>query len=104
MNEGVSQQAVDRAIALIETDMVTAMQSASERADRLSMFVTFWGEPERLNEQSAKYHSVTVDSVNEFATSQLGPDNRATLLFVPTRTNEVSNAENEANKSVQAAV
>ena len=35
-----------RAIALIETDMVTAMQSASERADRLSMFATYFGRPD----------------------------------------------------------
>lgn len=83
MTQGVSQEEVGRAIALIETDMVTAMQSASERADRLSMFATFFGEPEELNEQSAKYRVVTVDAVNEFAALRLGRDNRATLLFVP---------------------
>lgn len=83
MTQGVSQEEVSRAIALIETDMVTAMQSASERADRLSMFATFFGEPEELNEQSAKYRAVTVNEVNEFAASRLGRDNRATLLFVP---------------------
>jgi hypothetical protein len=83
MTQGVSREEVGRAIALIETDMVTAMQSASERADRLSMFATFFGEPEELNEQSAKYRVVTVDAVNEFAALRLGRDNRATLLFVP---------------------
>lgn len=81
--EGVTQPEVDRAIALIETDIVTALQSASERADRLSMFATYFGEPELLNEQSAKYRSVTAADVNEFAQSRLGADNRATLLFVP---------------------
>jgi predicted Zn-dependent peptidase len=74
---------VDRAVALIETDMMTALQSASERADRLSMFATYFGEPELLNEQSAKYRSVTAADVNEFAESRLGADNRATLLYVP---------------------
>ena len=81
--EGVTQAEVDRAIALIETDIVTALQSASERADKLSMFATYFGEPELLNEQSAKYRSVTAADVNEFAQSRLGADNRATLLFVP---------------------
>lgn len=81
--EGVTQPEVDRAIALIETDIVTALQSASERADRLSMFATYFGEPELLNEQSAKYRSVTAADVNEFAQCRLGADNRATLLFVP---------------------
>jgi predicted Zn-dependent peptidase len=82
-HEGVTQAEVDRAVALIETDMITALQSASERADRLSMFATYFGEPELLNEQSGKYGSITAADVNEFAQSRLGPDNRATLLFVP---------------------
>ena len=99
MKQGATQQEVDRAIALIETEMVTAMQSASERADRLSMFATFFGGPERLNEQSAKYHAVTVDSVNEFAASRLGPDNRASLLFVPMGAGEAKNSRNGTDES-----
>ena len=83
VSEGVTQAEVDRATALIETDMITALQSASERADRLSMFATFFGDPGLLNEQSAKYHAVTIEGINEFVRSSLGPDNRATLLFVP---------------------
>jgi predicted Zn-dependent peptidase len=83
VHEGVVQAEVDRATALIETDMISAMQSASERADRLSMFATFFGEPQLLNEQSERYRAVTAADVNEFAESRLGADNRATLLFVP---------------------
>lgn len=83
MDEGVTQDEVNRAVALIETDTVTAMQLASERADRLSMFATFFGEPEQLNDQSARYLAVTVDAVSQFAASRLGRDNRATLLYVP---------------------
>jgi zinc protease len=80
---GVRQEEVDRAVALIDTEIVTALQSASERADRLSMFATYFGDPALLNEQPAKYQAVTVEAVNEFAASRLGKDNRATLLFVP---------------------
>lgn len=83
MTEGATQKEVDRATALIETDMITAMQSASERADRLSMFATYFGDPKLVNEQSDKYRSVTVEQVNRFARSNLGADNRASLLFVP---------------------
>jgi len=103
MKEGASQQEVDRAIALIETDMVTAMQSASERADRLSMFATFFGEPGKLNEQSEKYHAVTAHSVNDFVTSSLGPDNRATLLFVPADTGEGKVSESADGVTATAA-
>jgi predicted Zn-dependent peptidase len=80
---GVTDAEVDRAVALIETDMITALQSASERADRLSMFATFFGQPELLNEQAEKYRAVSAKKVNEFARSSLDSDNRATLLFVP---------------------
>lgn len=83
VRDGVSAEEVERAVALIDTEIVTALQSASERADRLSMFATYFGDPGLLNEQPAKYRAVTVEAVNEFAASRLGRDNRATLLFVP---------------------
>jgi predicted Zn-dependent peptidase len=83
MTNGATQEEVDRAIAFIETDMITAMQSASERADRLSMFATFFGDPQLVNQQSEKYELVTLAQVNEFARTKLGVNNRASLLFVP---------------------
>jgi predicted Zn-dependent peptidase len=83
VREGVTQAEVDRAVALIESDMITALQSASERADRLSMFATYFREPRLLNDQSAKYRGVTVPLVNDFVHSYLGADNRALLVFVP---------------------
>lgn len=97
---GVRQEEVDRAVALIDTEIVTALQSASERADRLSMFATYFGDPALLNEQPAKYQAVTVDTVNEFAVSRLGEDNRATLLFVP-RT-ETNDANEKTSDSIAA--
>lgn len=95
MTNGATQEEVDRAIALIETDMITAMQSASERADRLSMFATFFGDPKLLNQQSEKYEAVTLVQVNEFARTKLGENNRASLLFVPRveGSDEVENIE-----------
>jgi predicted Zn-dependent peptidase len=91
MRDGVRQEEVDRAVALIDTEIVTALQSASERADRLSMFATYFGDPALLNEQPEKYQEVTVDAVNGFAASRLGEDNRAALLFVPrTETNDAN--------------
>lgn len=97
---GVRQEEVDRAVALIDTEIVTALQSASERADRLSMFATYFGDPALLNEQPAKYQSVTVSAVNEFAESRLGENNRATLLFVP-RT-ETNDANEKTSDSIAA--
>jgi len=83
--DGVSEAEVTRAVALIETDLVTSMQSAGDRADKLSMFATYFNEPELVNEQTERYRSVTVETVNEFITDRCGEENRATLLYVPRR-------------------
>ncbi len=82
-SEGVSAEEVERAVALIQTDTLTAMQTASERADRLSMYATLLGDPELINEQAKLYAAVTADAVNRFVRERLGPDNRATLIYVP---------------------
>ena len=83
VRDGVSAEEVERAVALIQTDMVTAMQSASERADRISMFATLLGDPSLVNAQAARYNAVTMNTVNEFVREHLGRDNRAKLIYVP---------------------
>ena len=80
---GVSEPEVRRAIALIETDLVASLQSAGERADRLSMFATFFNDPELINEQAERYRAVTAQKVNEIVSERFGEDNRASLLYVP---------------------
>jgi zinc protease len=80
---GVTQEEVDRAVALIQTDIVTALQSASERADRLSMFATLLDDPSLINDQADKYGAVTVEHVNAFVRERLCADNRAKLIYVP---------------------
>lgn len=81
--DGVTAGEVSRAAALIETDLVSALQSAGERADRLSLFATYFGKPELLNEQVARYQQVTPELVNAFIADRLGADNRASLIYVP---------------------
>ncbi len=81
--EGVTAKEVQRAVALTETHFVTSLQSAAERADQLSRFATYFGDPTLVNEQPARYRAVTADDVSAFARTYLGADNRATLLYVP---------------------
>jgi zinc protease len=80
---GVTQDEVDRAIALIETDFVRSMQQASERADNLSKFATYCGDPSLVNVQTERYRAVTAKHVTTFAAERLGVENRASLLYVP---------------------
>jgi zinc protease len=83
VSNGVTSEEVARAVALIQTDIVTALQSASDRADKLSMFATLLGDPSLVNEQADRYGAVTAAEVSAFATKQLGRDNRVILLYIP---------------------
>ena len=80
---GVTADEVARAVTLIQTDYITALQSASERADRLSMFATYFGDPALINQQVDRYRKVTAAEVNAFVRARLGENNRASLVYVP---------------------
>jgi predicted Zn-dependent peptidase len=81
--EGVTADEITRVVTLIETELVAALQAASERADKLSMFTTYFDDPQLVNQQAERYRAVTVDQVNAFVRQRLGRDNRASLLYVP---------------------
>ncbi|HEX6630825.1 MAG TPA: pitrilysin family protein, partial [Gemmatimonadaceae bacterium] len=81
--DGVTTDEVERAVALIETALVTSLQSAGSRADRLSMYATYFDDPARLNDEVERYHAVTAEQVTAFARERLRAENRASLLYVP---------------------
>lgn len=92
---GVTGEEVERAVALITTDLVSSLQSAQSRADKLSQFATYFGDPTIANDQVERYRSVTLDDVNRFVRERLGTENRASLLYVPkhdTATHETNDA------------
>jgi zinc protease len=80
---GVTSAEVHRAVTLIETEFTMANQSAGDRADRLSMFATHFGDPGLINAQVERYRKVTSKDVNAFIKQRLGENNRASLLYVP---------------------
>jgi predicted Zn-dependent peptidase len=83
VRDGLEVTEVERAVAVIQTMFVSSMQEAGERADRLSLFATYFGNPDRLNEEVDRYAAVTTDRVNAFIRDRLGEDNRASLVYVP---------------------
>src|SRR5436309_3263350 len=83
VNDGVSHSEVNRAVALVTTELMKALESASERADRISMFATYFGDPSLVNSQVEKYRSVSAAAVTDYARKYLSPENRAKLLYVP---------------------
>ena len=81
--DGVTADEVARAVALITTDLLTSLQSAQARADRLSQAATFFDDPGRVNDEAARYAAVTAEAVSAWARTALGAENRASLLYVP---------------------
>jgi predicted Zn-dependent peptidase len=81
--QGVTDDEVTRARALIETSFVTSMQSAAERADQLSRFATYFGDATLVNTQVARYAATTAAAVSAIARERLGADNRVVLVYVP---------------------
>jgi zinc protease len=80
---GVTEAERARALALLETSWIAGLQSAGARADKLSQFATYKGDPSLVNEEPARHAAVTVEAMGAFARAFLGADNRASLVFVP---------------------
>jgi len=80
---GPNEEELQRAKALLETDFVSAMQTAADRADRLSQFATYFGDAGRVNEHLARYESVRLVDMAEFARARLGENNRVSLVYIP---------------------
>lgn len=83
VRDGVSDEDVERAVAVIQTMFMSSMQQAAERADRMSLFATYLGDPTKLNDEVDRYRDVTAGEVNAFIRARLGEDNRASLIYVP---------------------
>jgi len=79
----VSQEELDRAVAMTETHLLREIQQVGERADLLSMFDQIFDDPARLNSEVERVRSVNRIRVEGFASEFLGPDNRALLTYVP---------------------
>ncbi len=90
VREGCTDAEVERAVTLTTTEFVTSMQSAQARADRLSQYATYLGDPRLLNAQVAAFERITAAAVTQFARTWLGEDNRASLMYVPRAASGVS--------------
>jgi zinc protease len=83
LRDGVAAGERDRVLAGLETDWVAGLQSAGTRADKLSQFATYFGDAMRVNGELDRYDAVSTDALMACARALCGPDNRASLLFVP---------------------
>jgi zinc protease len=81
--KGVRSDEVERAVALLETTLLAELESAEKRADRLSMFTTYFGDPDLINRELDSYRAVTAEDVSRFAAERLVTENRAVLVYLP---------------------
>jgi predicted Zn-dependent peptidase len=79
----VTDQEIERAVALTETALVRQLQHVGERADLLSMFDQLFDDPARLNGELERLRAVTPAHVSKFVDGFLGAENRAVLTYVP---------------------
>ncbi len=83
----VTDQELERAVALTETALVRQIEQVGERADLVSMFDQLFDDPERLNGELDRLRAVTPSDLSTFVEGFLGADNRAVLTYVPEPTN-----------------
>jgi predicted Zn-dependent peptidase len=83
VSDGIGDDEVSRAIAQMETDFVAMLETAQARADRLSMFATYFKNAERLTTERDRYRAVTSGGATAFARAHLHATNRASLLYTP---------------------
>jgi len=80
---GTSAEEVARAVTGIESRQLVSLQQVGERADQLSMFTTFFDEPQRINTELDAYRELAPDDVRRFASEYLRRDQAAVLSYLP---------------------
>jgi zinc protease len=79
----VDEAALERAIAVAENDYVTSLESSEGRADTLSKFASYFGDPRLALGYATKLRGVTRAQLQAFLRAYVRPEQRVSLLFVP---------------------
>jgi zinc protease len=80
--DGIGQEELDRAKALLATSWWRLMSTVAGRADALSRYATQFGDPARAAERLPAWLSVTPEAVAQ-AAAELRPERRVTLVYLP---------------------
>ncbi|HEU0078607.1 MAG TPA: pitrilysin family protein, partial [Longimicrobiaceae bacterium] len=73
---------MERALTSVEARRMLELQKVNERADQLSMFTTYFDQPELINTELDRYRAVTAEDVRRCAAEHLGAENRVVLTYV----------------------
>jgi predicted Zn-dependent peptidase len=84
----LTQAGLDRVRAGRRYDFVATLQRTGGfggRADLLAEYTTYFGDPGRVNRILPDLDAVTLADVQGMARSQIAPDNRVILVYVPAK-------------------
>ncbi|MEM9555508.1 MAG: pitrilysin family protein [Acidobacteriota bacterium] len=80
------EEALERTRRITLAQHFSRLQTLSDRADRLSMFATFRGDPTLVWRESERWRNIGPEDLRRFAAERLAPERRATLRVVPEAT------------------
>jgi len=80
---GPSESELDRVRRLRRTEHAADMERTQEKADRIGMYASLLGTPERVTEELERYEGVDRGRVRDFVSRFLAPDRRVQLAYVP---------------------
>jgi predicted Zn-dependent peptidase len=81
--QGPRDDELERVRNLHAAAVESGLERISERADRLSMYACLFDQPERINDEVARYLAVGTDEVRDGVAATLRADNRLVLTYVP---------------------
>jgi predicted Zn-dependent peptidase len=82
-DRGADNGETARAVAVAENEFVVALESSEGRADTLSKFASYFGEPRLALQYVERLRAVTSQRVNDFVHRYLQPDEQVSLLYIP---------------------
>ncbi len=96
--ETVATEHFERALNQSLTDYYSQLQTLDRRADLLSMFTTYFDNPEGVIREVERYHALTPEDLRAFAAEHLGEHQRAVVTVVP-RDDDAADDAGTANGS-----
>lgn len=81
--QGVDQSRLDQITGMAEANAVFALQSVSGKVTQLASNETFYGQPDRLEQQLAQIHAVTPESIQQAYQRFIAHQHKVTLSVVP---------------------
>ena len=82
-SEPLTQQELERPRNQILSAYYRGLQPLDRRADQLSEFTTYFGDPHRVRREPEMYLQLEARDLTDFAATYLRPEERVALTFVP---------------------